>query len=113
MSSLTIISMSISTILTSIWYFNRGIKLRKTKDIEKYSGAYFRKVKDIDGYINLYCKMYFSNGVFLIALGVFTILNEYYFNLSINLLLILLCIVFIFIFIKSFIIERKIKKFIY
>lgn len=110
MSSLTITA--IFEILISIWYFNRGDKLRKTKDIKKYIWPYHRNIKDIDGYINFYSKMYFSYGIFLIALSIFTILNECYFDLSIRILTILFCIVFIFILIGSTIIEKKIKKFL-
>lgn len=110
MSSLTITAISI--ILTSIWHFNRGDKLRKTKDIKKYIWPYHRNIKDIDGYINFYSKMYFSEGVFLITLGVFIILNEYYFDLSIRILTILFFIFFILILIGSTIIEKKIKNFL-
>lgn len=110
MSSLTITAISI--ILTSIWHFNRSDKLRKTKDIKKYIWPYHRNIKDIDGYINFYSKMYFSEGVFLITLGIFIILNECYFDLSISILMILFFIFFILILIASTIIEKKIKKFL-
>lgn len=110
MSSLTITAISI--ILTSIWHFNRGDKLRKTKDIKKYIWPYHRNIKDIDGYINFYSKMYFSEGVFLITLGIFIILNECYFDLSIRILTILFFIFFILILIGSTIIEKKIKNFL-
>lgn len=104
--------MPILTILTAIWFFNRSNKLKETKDIEKYVWGYPKKIKDRDGYIKLYSKIYFSDGLILTVLGVFSILNNYYFDLSINVLLISLCIVFILALIQSVVIEKKSKKFI-
>ena len=103
--------MTIFTILIAIWFFYRGNKLKKTKDIEKYVWGYPKRIKDRDGYIKLYSKLYFFNGLFLILFEVFCILNYYYFKLSMNILIILFCIVFILILIESVIIEKKSKKF--
>lgn len=104
--------MPILTILTAICFFNRSNKLKKTKDIEKYVWGYPKRIKDRDGYIKLYSKIYFSDGLILTVLGVFSILNNYYFDLSIEVLLILFCVVFILALIESVVIEKKIKKFI-
>lgn len=73
--------MSILTILMAICFFDRSNKLKKTKDIEKYVWGSPKRIKDRDGYIKLYSKLYFFNGVFFIALEVFSILDDYYFNL--------------------------------
>ncbi|CEN77462.1 hypothetical protein [Paraclostridium sordellii] len=105
--------MSILTIVIAGWFFNKGIKLKKTKDIEKYVWGYSKRIKDIDGYIKLYSKLYFSSGLFLIALEIFNILDKYYFKLPMNILIILFCIVFTLIIIGSVVIEKKIKQFTY
>lgn len=105
--------MSILTILTAVWFFNRSIKLKRTKDIEKYVWGYPKRIKDRDGYIKLYSKLYFSSGLFLIVFGIFDILNNYYLKLPMNILIILFCIVFALILIESVVIEKKSKKFNY
>lgn len=105
--------MIIFTIVIAVWFFYRGYKLKETKDIEKYVWGYPKRIKDRDGYIKLYSKIYFFNGVFLIILEIFSILNYYYFKLPMNILIILFCIVFILIIMESVIFEKKSKKFTY
>ena len=105
--------MSILTIVIAVWFFYIGIKLKRTKDIEKYVWGYSRKIKDIDGYIKLYSKLYFLIGLFLIVLEIFNILDKYYLELPMNILIILFYIVFALISIGSVVIEKKIKKFTY
>ncbi|CEP86959.1 hypothetical protein [Paraclostridium sordellii] len=105
--------MSILTIVIVVWFFNRGIKLNKTKDIEKYVWGYPKRIKDRDEYIKLYSKLYFSSGLFLIVLEIFNILDKYYFKLPMNISIILFCIVFALIIIESVVIEKKSKQFTY
>ncbi|WP_042272325.1 hypothetical protein [Faecalimicrobium dakarense] len=105
--------MSILGILTAIWFLNRGNKLKQTKNIEKYVWGNPKRIKDKDGYINFYSKVYFVQGVLLIACEVFFILDDYYFNLPMKTLTILFCIVFTLILIESVVIEKKGKKFTY
>lgn len=104
---------SILTILVGIWFFYRGNKLKKTKDIEKYVWRYSKKIKDKDGYINLYSKIYFLNGLFFILFEVFCILNEYYFDLPFKSLMVSFGIVFVLVLIWSVLIEKKAKQFTY
>ncbi|CEN23242.1 Uncharacterised protein [[Clostridium] sordellii] len=105
--------MSILTILTAIYFFNRSKKLKETKDIEKYVWECPKEIKDRDGYIKLYSKLYFSRGLLLITFEVFNRLNNYYFKLSVNILSILFFIFFALILRQSFVVEEKSKKFIY
>ncbi|MFR8871487.1 hypothetical protein [Paraclostridium sordellii] len=105
--------MSILTIVIAVWFFYRSIKLKRTKDIEKYVWGYPKRIKDADGYIKLYSKLYFSSGLFLIGLEIFNILDNYYFKLPMNISIILFCIVFAFIIIESVVIEKKSKQFTY
>ncbi len=105
--------MSIITILMVIWFFNRGNKLKQTKDIEKYVLVYPRKIKDRDGYIKFYSKIYYRSGISLIVFEIFCMLNKYYFDLPIKVLFILFCILFILLFILSITIEKKSKQFTY
>lgn len=104
--------MSILTLLTAIWFFNRSSKLKKTKDI-KYIWGYPKKVKDIEGYSSFYSKLYFIQGITLIVFDLFMILARYYFKLSISTLTILFFIVFVLILIESVVIEKKLKQFTY
>ena len=105
--------MSILTIVIAVWFFYRSIKLKRTKDIEKYVWGYPKRIKDADGYIKLYSKLYFSRGLLLITFEVFNRLNNYYFKLSVNILSILFFIFFALILRQSFVVEEKSKKFIY
>jgi hypothetical protein len=73
--------MYVLTILLAIWFLNRSSKLRQTKNIEKYVWGNPKKIKDKDGYANFYSKVYFVQGIFLITFEVFSLLDEYYFNI--------------------------------
>ena len=105
--------MSILGILTALWFFKRSRKLKETKDIEKYVYLYPSKIKDSDGYIELYSKIYFLDGVILIGIEIFYILNKYFFDLPIGVLLLIFGVIFIAAFIESIIIDKQSKKFIY
>lgn len=105
--------MSILGILTALWFFKRSRKLKETKDIEKYVYLYPSKIKDRDGYIELYSKIYFLDGVILIGIEIFYILNKYFFDLPIGVLLLIFGIILISAFIEAIIIDKKSKKFIY
>lgn len=105
--------MSILGILTALWFFNRSRKLKETKDIEKYVYLYPSKIKDRDGYIGLYSKIYFLDGVILIGIEMFYILNKYFFDLPIGVLLLIFGIILILAFIEAIVIDKKSKKFIY
>lgn len=99
-------------VLTGIWEINSGYELRKTKNIEKYGFDHPNRIKDKNEYIDLFFKVYFYQGVWSIALGIFSILDEYYFNLSMKTLIIVFFISFALIFIESIVINKKRQKLI-
>lgn len=105
--------MDILGILTGLWIIHSGQRLSKTKNINELGWDPERNIKDKDGYIKLFSKMYFINGITLIILSSFLILDELFFNISFRTLVIICIIICVFLFIEGFVINKKKRKFLY
>ena len=105
--------MSIITILMAFWFFSKSKKLYETKDIKKHILLCPTRIKDVEQYANLYSKIYFWDGVFMIALVVYEILDKFYLHLSFKTTFIIFLIIFAILIAFSILINNKAKKFQY
>ncbi len=100
-------------ILTGMWFINRWIELNKTKNIRKYGWDNPTMIKDKEEYTRVISKAYFIQGIALICLGEFLIIDELYLNLPIEISAIICGIVLSFIFIEVILNNKRRNKFTY
>lgn len=100
-------------ILTGIWFINRWRELNKTKNIRKYGWDSPTIIKDKERYTKLVSRMYFTQGVALICLGEFLILDSLYLNLPLEISTTVGIIVVVSLFIELILINKKRHKLTY
>lgn len=100
-------------ILTGMWFINRWIELTKTKNIRRYGWDNPKTIKDKEGYTRLISKIYFTQGMGLICLGEFLIIDSLYLNLPLEISTIICVIVLSLLFIEVILNNKRRNKFIY
>lgn len=99
-------------ILIGLWFIDRGNRLKKTKNIKRYTIDRPERIKDKDGYIDLFSKSYFLTGIISIILGLIITLDKFIIEVPVEIAILLVSLFIIFILAEIIIIKKKRYKFI-